>query len=296
LWTIILKTTDICYSLFTVVYDPQGPLRFIDVQPRQGAPKRGLAHVAMQWDPAKHAEVGTTTCGNGDLIPCPKLGYMRHAGKKFSGTKVGNPVTARGEIVGAVGGYGWILEFDGGAPKAINFREVEVLPETPLFLSIAYPAGTTFTITQRAADWCTEWDTFFKCSLNYTQATSLQQVRSGPGNQYFVDADGVVTFRISQHPNTHIGRPEWYIPSRSDKDLFSNTSAIGRFERSGVYLPIAGYGPTLTLTANCASSGVYCSTMPLKYDPNVCPSGYQQLAYDYCCKTNSPSDCVYATS
>jgi hypothetical protein len=280
----------------SVVYDPQGPLRFITIQPRPGAPKRGLGHVAMEWDTARHQEVGITTCGNGDGSPCPTLGYVRHAGKLFSGSKVGNPITARGEMVGAVSGYGWILELDGGAPRSINFTDVEVLRETPLTISIAYPVGTTFTIIQWAADWCTESDITYSCSQTYTRATSLEQIRTGPGNEYFVDTAGVVTFRISQHPNSHIGRPNWYIPNRTDVDLFSNTPAVGRFERSGVYLPMAGYGPTLTLKANCGGSGVYCTTKPGRYDPNVCPSGYQQVAYDYCCKTSSSSDCVYATT
>ena len=276
------------------MYDPQGPLRFIAIQPKTGAPKRGLGHIAMYWDEAIHNEVGKSTCGNGNKAPCPILGYIRHAGKKFSGTKVGNPVTARGEIVGAVGGYAWILEFDGGAPREIKFAAIEVLPETPLIMSIAYPPGTTFTITVHAADWCSDSATI-KCSEIFTLASSLQQVRSGPGNQYFVDSNGVVTFRIAQHPNSHVGRPNWYIPSRTDLDLNPKIFAVSRFERSGVYLPKSDYGPSLTVKANCAGSGVYCSTKPGKYDPNVCPSGYQQLAYDYCCKTTNPSDCVYAS-
>jgi hypothetical protein len=277
------------------MYEPQGPLRFVATQPRIGAPKRGLGHIAMYWDAAKHAEVGYATCGNGNRAPCPALGYIRHAGKKFSGTRVGNPVTARGEIVGAVGGYGWILEFDGGAPREIKFKDVEVLPETPLIMSIAYPPGTTFTIIVRAAYWCWE-STGVKCSETFTLASSLQQVRSGPGNQYFVDSNGVLSFRIAQHPNSHIGRPNWYIPSRTDLDLNPKIFAVSRFERSGVYLPMSAYGPSLTVVANCGGTGAYCSVKPGKYDPNVCPSGYQQIAYDYCCKTSNLSDCVYASN
>ena len=226
-----------------VVYDPQGPLRFISIQPRTAAPMRGLGHIAMFWDEAKHKEVGGTTCGNGnEKRPCTTLGYIRHAGKKFSGTKVGNPVTARGEIVGAVGGYGWILELNSGAPREIKFNEIEVLPETTLILSIAYPLGTTVAIIVRAADWC--WDSItFKCSETFTLAPNLQQVRSGPGNQYFMDSNGVVTFRIAQHSNSHIGRPNWYIPSLTDLDVNTKIFAVPRFERSGVYLPMSSYGP-----------------------------------------------------
>lgn len=247
----------------------------------------------MFWDEAVHSEVGYATCGNGNQAPCQTLGYIRHAGKKFSGANSGNPVTARGEIVGAVGGYGWILEFDGGAPKEITFKDVEVLPETPLIMSIAYPLGTKFNITVRAADWCYGTATV-KCSETFTLAPSLQQVRSGAGNQYYVDGAGVVTFRIAQHSVSHIGRPNWYIPSRTDLDLNSKVFAVSRFERSGVYLPVSSYGPSLTVKASCTGSGAFCSAKPGKYDPNVCSNGYQQLAYDYCCKT--ADDCEYASN
>jgi hypothetical protein len=222
------------------------------------------------------------------------LGYIRHAGKKFSGTK-GTPVTARGEIVGPVGGYGWILEFDGGSPRELNFTDFELLPETPLLISIAYPPGTTFTITARAASWCWQ-STAFTCSQPYASATSIEQVRTGPGNQYFVDGNGVITFRVFQHPVSYSGRPEWFVPSRTDLDLNYKTFALPRFERSGVYLPMTSNGPQLTLKANCGGTGPYCSTKPAKYDPDVCTSGYQQLAYDYCCKSTDPLDCVYASS
>jgi hypothetical protein len=286
------------FSLFShlhtavVVYDPQGPLRFIAVQPKANAPKRGLGHIGMSWDLAVHDQVGKTTCGNGNQAPCPDLGYIRHAGKKFSGTKTGNPVTARGEIAGPVGGYGWILELNGGAPRNMNFSDVEVLPETPLIISIAYPPTATFSIVAHAAPWCWQSDDF-TCSVAYTKVTSLQQVRTGPGNQYYVDPNGVLTFRIAQHPQYYVGRPEWFIPSRTDLDVYGKVYAVDRFERSGVYLPHASYGPYLSLKATCEGSGPYCSGSPVKYDPNVCPSGYQQLAYDFCCSISNPSLCVY---
>jgi hypothetical protein len=283
----------ICIYVFAVGYDPQGPLRFIPIQPQTGAPKRGLAHIGMSWDIPVQQQVGYSICGNGNQAPCPPLGYIRHAGKKFSGTKIGTPITARGEIVGPVGGYAWILELNGGAPRDMNFTDIEVLPETPLIISIAYPAGTTFSIVAHAAPWC--WQSSdFTCSQAYTQVGSIQQVRTGPGNQYYVDGNGVLTFRIAQHPQYYVGRPEWFIPNRTDLDIYDKrVFAVERFERSGVYLPHASYGPYLRLTATCGGTGPYCSGTPVKYDPNVCPSGYEQISYDYCCRTTNPSDCVF---
>lgn len=285
-----------CRSLFrsVVVYDPQGPLRFIATQPRVGAPVRGLGHISILWDQTQHDQVGQSICGNGNGKPCPALGFFRHAGKRFSVSGTGLAVTARGDIVGPVGGFGWILELDGGAPRNVRIENVEVLPETPLLISIAYPVGTTFTITAHAADWCWTGSKEYSCSEVFTKAGSLKQVRTGPGNQYFVDSSGVVTFRIVQLPQNYVGRPGWFIPSRTDLGQNGKGYAVERFERSGVYLPHATYGPYMTLDAVCGGSAPYCSETPKKYDPDVCPSGFQQLAYDYCCSTSNASSCVFA--
>jgi hypothetical protein len=126
---------------FAVQYEPQGPLRFISAQPRAGAPARGLGHITLLWDSSQHNQVGISVCGNGNGLPCPALGYFRHAGKRFSGTDTGLAVTARGDIVGPVGGYGWILELKGGAPRNLRIQNVEVLPETPLLITIANLSG-----------------------------------------------------------------------------------------------------------------------------------------------------------
>jgi hypothetical protein len=128
---------------WSVGYDPQGPLRFIDIQPKAGAPLRGLGHARLSWDASQHNQVGQSLCGNGNNRPCPPLGYVRHVGRRFSNTvnKTGLAITARGELVGPVGGYAWIVELNQGAPRNLRIEDVEVLPETPLIISIAYPAS-----------------------------------------------------------------------------------------------------------------------------------------------------------
>jgi hypothetical protein len=281
---------------WSVGYDPQGPLRFIDIQPKAGAPLRGLGHVRLSWDESQHNQVGQSLCGNGNNRPCPPLGYVRHAGRRLSNTvnKTGLAITARGELVGPVGGYAWIVELDQGAPRNLRIEDVEVLPETPLIISIAYPARTTVTITANAPDWCWKGSKDFTCSEVFTQAASLQAVRTGPGNQYFMDANNVLTFRVSQPPQNYVGRPNWFIPSRTDLDLSGKAFAVGRFERSGVYLPRQAYGPYLQVDATCDGTGPYCSGTPVTFDPDVCSSGYVQKAYDSCCSTANPNSCVYA--
>jgi hypothetical protein len=279
--------------LGTVGYDPQGPLRFINMVPPFGGSTRGLGHFRMEWDDSQHDQVGTTLCGNGNGAPCPPLGFVRHAGKRFSGEPTGLAITARGDITGPVGGYGWIVKLDKGAPRNIYIYNIEVLPETPMLVSIAYPIGTTFKISAHAADWCYNESTEYSCSAEFTKATTLDQVRKGPGNQYFVDSNGVLTFRIVLSPHGYVGRPEWFIPSRTDAGIFGGF-AMRRFERSGVLLPMVSYGSHVVVATTCGGTGPYCSGTPVNYDPDVCPRNFQQLAYDYCCSAANANDCVFA--
>jgi hypothetical protein len=261
--------------------------------PPFGGPKRGLGHFRMEWDYSQHDQVGTTLCGNGDGLPCPPLGFVRHAGKRFSGEHSGLAITARGEIVGPVGGYGWIVKLDKGAPRNIRIDDMKVLPETPMLVSIAYPIGTAFNISAHAADWCYNESMEYSCAVKFTKAASLDQVRNGPGNQFFVDSNGVLTFRIVMSPMGYIGSPDWFIPSRTDVGLFGGF-AMRRFERSGVFLPMVSYGSHLVVAAKCGGTGPYCSGTPLNYDPDVCPRNFQQHAYDYCCSAANSNECVFA--
>lgn len=274
------------------MFDPQGPLRFI--QQNKGT-ERGLGHFRVSWDESEHNQVGSSVCGNGGTLPCEPLGFARHAGRKFSGgTGKGLPVTARGDIVGPVGGFGWILDIEKGPPRNLRFEEIEVLPDTPMILSIAYPLGTTFNISANAAPWCYAEPGKVSCLEEFQAVSSLSAVREGPGNQYHVDSSGVVSFRISQSPKSYVGRPQWFIPSKTDTGLGGTGFAVERFERAGVYLPRATFGPSMTLKAECAGTGPYCAESGTTYDPDVCPPGYQQKAYDYCCSNEDDSNCIFA--
>lgn len=167
---------------------------------------------------------------------------------------------------------------------------MEVLRETPLLISIAYPVNTTFTITAGLPDWCWNGNPDFPCSQTFTAAARLEEVRKGPGNQYFVDLDGVLTFRVAQPPSNFLTNP-WFIPGKDDPGRNGEGFAVLRFERDGVYLPSRSWGPYLSIEANCGGSGVYCTGSTVDYDPDVCPPGHEQASYDYCC---SGSDCVFA--
>lgn len=81
-----------------VVYDPQGPLRFIQSKPFSDAPERALGHLTLYWHDSLHDQVGKTICSNGNAnIECKPEGYFRHAGQKFSETQ-GLALTARGDV------------------------------------------------------------------------------------------------------------------------------------------------------------------------------------------------------
>ena len=234
-----------------VIKDTHGPLTFI----RQNrGPVRGLGHVNLEWDAALHSTVGVTVCGNGDLSKfCPAVGYIRHMGTRFDGDP-GLPVTAQAEVAGPVGGFGWLLELNNGAPRALNINNIELLRDTPLLLSVQYPIGTEVSVTfsypqaSRAAVW--------NRSSNCENAA-----------HYYDSSTGLLTVRV-------IG-----------PDRF--------FSRANLTLPRGGNLIKIQANCT-SSDGIYCNDeiIPITSSAlNLCPEGYSQTAYDICCSTTDPSAC-----
>jgi len=280
-----------------VVHDPDGPLEFIR---QNDGPERGLGHIRVEWDPSLHDTVGTSTCGNGQGYPCEAIGRVRHLGSLFANDP-GLPMTAQPEIVGPVGGFGWLLTLDGGSPKKLDIRFVEVDASTPLILAIAYPLQTSFTITANAA-YCSESE-WYSCQESFTPVNSVSEVRNSDGNTYYFDAStGLLYLRVIQPPQTFTGdltfsgTPEWHLWDNDSPGKWGNGKALGRFSRAGVTLPIQAYGPWLEIVADCvSSSGVYCSDAAptTSVDPDdVCSVGYTQVSYDKCCNL-STGDCEF---
>jgi hypothetical protein len=234
----------------------------------------------MIWDSALTNSVGKTQCGNGPFIPCDYVGRIKHLGSMYA-NDAGLPITANADIVGPVGGFGWKIELDKGAPKSIRISKVEVDPATHLLVSIAYPPGTSFQIAAYAHPSCVRTATY-TCSQNFSQVDSVAAVRNSLGNTYYVDPNGVLTFRVIQNPRTFIGRPDYFLPQYSDPGRDGLGLALDRFERYGMRLPVFGYGPIIGITAECPSTGAYCTEVPPNYMPEVCPDGYAQIAYDKC--------------
>lgn len=276
-----------------VVYDPQAPLWFFKLN---NGPERGIGHFRMLWDYPLHNQIGNSQCGNGQGIPCDYVGYIQHRGPYFSGDS-GLPVTANADIVGPVGGFGWKLELAKGAPASVRFEQIEVDPETPLLLSIAYPLGTSFIIEAHAA-YCTDGSQY-SCTERFHQVSSVAEVRTSLGNAYHINsATGVLTFRIIQTPKNFVGRPDFFLPSYDDIGKWGNGKALERFDRDGVRLPKMTYGPYLTLEANCPSgtdaSGNYCNETPTFDVEDVCGTGFIQTGYDVCASNTNPNLKKYA--
>ena len=276
--------------------DAQAPLSFIK---QNLGPERQLGHIRLSWDTELHSQVGSVYCGNGNGLPCPAVGYIRHLGYKFSQAQnasivPGLPVTANPDIVGPVGGFGWLLELDAGAPRDLNISEVEQSPNSTMLLSIAYPPGTTVTINATAA-WCWPQPGVYTCSEVYRSVASVAQVRSSAGNAYHMSASGVLTVRIVEFARLYTGNPDWFLPSygtpaRNDPAGF----AIAKFQRGGVLLPNDVHANQIRIQASCGGTGPYCSGTVGSYDPDVCQSGYVQTAYDTCCSTSNPNACTFA--
>jgi hypothetical protein len=274
----------------------QAPLRFIK---KNNGPKRSIGHFTMSWDQALHDQVGGTYCRNdGSGTNCTAVGYMRHLGRKFSpvsnpSVNRGLPVTANPDVVGPIGGFGWLLTLNSGAPRTLILEQMEIDPSSILMLSIPYPPGTTFTITANTPWWC--WvDSDYSCQATFTAVNSMELLRSSLNSTYYVDPSGVLTLRIIQFPGIFTGNPNWFIPTYASPGRNGEGYAIARFERDGVLLPQSSYGTYYNISANCGGTGAYCNGTVPSYDPDVCQSGYVQSAYDSCCLVSDMKKCLYS--
>jgi hypothetical protein len=277
-----------------VFVDKQAPIVFIK---QNGGPKRSIGHFHMEWDASLHSKVGDSLCGNGDGQPCPPVGYIRHLGYKFSPfrnvtAKKGLWVTANPDVVGPTGGFGWHLSLSRGAPRVLNITQMEISPSSPLLLSIAYPVGTTITITATAA-WC-DTTPEYTCVETFKSVASVAAVRNSLGNTYYMSSTGVLTVRIIEFANYYTGNPKWSLPQYSTPNRdYPNAYSLPRFERAGVRLPNDVYDNIIQIRAKCAGTGAYCQGAVANYDPNVCPSGYVQVAYDKCCSISNRKICQF---
>mmetsp|Transcript_11766 Transcript_11766/g.14644 ORF Transcript_11766/g.14644 Transcript_11766/m.14644 type:complete len:1149 (-) Transcript_11766:779-4225(-) len=272
-----------------VVHDEQGPLNFI-----KKTRKRDIGHIRLAFDITEHDQVGSSICGNGSGAECPALGYIKHFGSMFA-NDLGLPVTANPDVAGLTGGYGWLLSLNNGAPRTLKLDFFEIHPDSILVLGIAYPLGTNVEI-KAFASWCTPSNSY-GCEEVFQSVGTPDAVRLSNGNTYHMDATGFLTVRLIMSPQSYTGTPDWIYPAMNTIGKWGNWYAIDRFSRSDVTLLKFSYGPYMTIEADCPpSSGnsAYCDGTPTNFVPTVCSAGYEQVAFDRCCKINNILDCVDA--
>jgi hypothetical protein len=187
-----------------------------------------------------------------------------------------------------------LLKLNAGAPRDLNITQVEQSPNSTLLLSIVYPPGTTVAITATAA-WCWVQTGAYTCAEAFRAANSVAEVRRSAGNAYHMSPEGVLTVRVVEFARLFTGNPSWFLPSygtpdRNDPGGF----ALPKFQRAGLLLPNEVYANQIRIRATCGGTGVYCSGTVGAHDPDVCPPGYVQTAYDACCSASDPNLCTFA--
>ena len=186
--------------------------------------------------------------------------------------------------LGPVGGFGWLFTLDAGAPHTLKITEMEVMPDTPLVISIPYPLGTSFDIRAKAG--CSKSDCITSCEEIFTRVNYVEQVRYSEGNVYhFDDVTGLLSIRAIMFPSFYTGEPNWKLYNFNDTGRNGEYSLF-RFERNGVLLPKKSYSSAyILISADCTQNGAYCAdSAPItsSYD-NVCSPGFDQMSYDRCC-------------
>lgn len=256
-------------------HDADGPLWYC-----QTRGTRQLGSINMQWAPGTEGTFGVTTCGNGQVgLPCEARGYVKHWGGRYGGSNgQALPITLNGEVTGALGGFGWHVRFDAGSPRVINISRIQVPHDTKLVLSIAYPVDVDqVTVTALAPSWCLPWAGPMRaCSTVFVRLSSVAAVRASLGNTYHL-ANGILTLRIVQPPKSWTGRPDWTVP----------VDPIPPFVRNGIRIPRYSWHATLEIKAVCTPSAAdhtLCMGVPSSEEPSACAVGWQQTAYDQCCR------------
>ena len=90
--------------------------------------QRQIGSVSLVWDGTTQAGLGSAACGNGAAgMPCTPVGWASHWGWT-DGDGLGSemPIVLNGELTGPLGGFGWHLRWEAGAPRKLCFGRVQV--------------------------------------------------------------------------------------------------------------------------------------------------------------------------
>lgn len=259
-----------------------GPVRFCNTRG-----KRQIGSINLGW--GKEGQIGSAVCGNGGAhIPCTPVGYIKHWGSRF-GDGLGNalPVTINSEVAGALGGFGWHLRFDVGAPKRLGIKRIQVPHDTKLLLSIAYPPSVAeASVAAKAPSWCLPWASEYRhCNTNFSRVGSVAAVRASLGDTFHLEG-GVLTVRVVQPPKSWTAKPTWTVPVDPEPP----------FVRDGVRIPRYSWHSELVISVECTTSTAdptLCDGTAVTNEPAVCGGGMVQIAYDQCCTSiGSGASCI----
>jgi hypothetical protein len=254
------------------IYQSEGPMVQCDAQPAdRPAGMRAVASFFMQWKPNQRADSGSKAGKCDRNMPCRPEGSIRHWG--YAGAF---PVTRNSQITGPSGGFGWHISFDAGAPKMLQFTEIQNFKASPLLLSIAYPPGVGFTITARGPPWC-QTSQYRSCEHEYHRVGSTEEVRNSLGDAYYVDNKGILYVRLVQPLDGATGLPDW------EHHEWPNRP----FMRAGLAVPTKSSNfERIEILSNCAPSATnsyFCAGSVASAPPRPCASGWRLTAYDRCC-------------
>jgi hypothetical protein len=220
--------------------------------------RRSIASFFMQWKPNQRADSGAAVGICDRNVPCSPEDSIRHWGYAAA-----LPVTRNSQVTGPSGGFGWHIRFNAGAPKTLQFTEIQMFRESPLMISIAYPKGVRFTITARGPPWCRPSPSL-SCKHIFHGVPSIQAVRDSLGDAYYVDEAGVLYMRLVQPPDGNTGSPRWQLPEWPKPP----------FSRAGLTIPTrSSTYEHIEIAADCATSKskYFALTLSSRRRPNRAP-------------------------
>lgn len=170
------------------------------------AAEDSAASVLVKHNAALEAGIGSSVCINGGgSKPCPVVGTVSHWGVNDAskGLKIGINAKLSGPLIASSGG--WFIRFDAGTPKNLKFTNIQVMDYVKdiFIVAIPYPAGTSFTIYHKGADWCA---TSNECRHNYRKVNTLAEVISSFGDAYFWNSGTRTLYLRLIQTNQHFGK------------------------------------------------------------------------------------------
>jgi hypothetical protein len=251
-------------------YSAEGPMVHCNAAPAdRPTGSRAISSFFMQWKPNQRNDLGSRICGRN--LPCRPEGSIKHWG--YAGEL---PLVRNSQVTGPSGGFGWHIRFNAGAPRKLQFTEIQQLSTSTLMLSIAYPRGVRFTITARAVPWC-RTSSSRSCKHVFRRVGSIDEVRRSLGDTYFVDAAGILYLRLVQPLNGATGTPDWKLHDWPNAP----------FTRAGLSIPTRsnanGHIEIATDCAPSATNSYFCARAVASAPPEPCAPGWRLRAYDRCC-------------